>query len=494
MKTMRKLLSLVLALILAVSCLSGVYAAEGEEFTVTYEMPERTFSRQTSNQREEVGTGFEPKEYEEYRFGGWSEVPFTFMTIQDFQAGVEAGSIHLPGEMLRLTGDQTLYAVYTVAELYKYEVPHFEKYGVDKNEGDYILTGLSRDAGSMSDPGSHMVITKALNGIRLTDIPDITPLSNGDFTTSSWDMVFRFHAGGGPDGSRTIFDPVKQMFLCYDQELASLIWRYNPGYMSDFWNVSVNQDGSVNIFNYELPSLHLGYNSHTDMLCMIDAGSYFPGTIPDEYKIYTYARRPQGYGVTGYTTEVPLPCLWERFTDCPNKWYREAINYALSNKLMGGDGPNTFSPNGSMTRAMVVTVLYRAAGEPDVTGPSSFRDVPRDQWFTDAIAWAEQEKVVNGKDIGIFAPDDNITREQIATILWRYMGSPEVACDLSAFKDVASIDGYALEAMEWANKTGLMKGDAGCLKPIDFATRAEFAIMMMRWQGGHYKCTSVHAG
>ena len=187
----------------------------------------------------------------------------------------------------------------------------------------------------------------------------------------------------------------------------------------------------------------------------------------------------------------PDTCYFETFTDCTDAWYHEAVDFAVSNGLMGGVGNSQFDPNGNMTRAMMVTVLYRMAGSPAVSGPSSFTDVPEDTWYSDAVAWAQDNGIVLGVLANKFAPNAYVTREQIATILWRYENQPKAEADLSAFADADSISDYAVEAMTWAVSEGIFNGDNGNLKPTDCATRAEFACIVMRYLEGSYNCANV---
>ena len=184
-------------------------------------------------------------------------------------------------------------------------------------------------------------------------------------------------------------------------------------------------------------------------------------------------------------------CYVTSFDDCGKSWYHEAIDFAVANGLMNGVADTKFDPDGTMTRAMVVTVLYREAGKPEVSAPSTFTDVAEGQWYSDAIAWAQENKVVDGVAADKFAPNDNVTREQLATILWRYAGKPEAKADLSDFADVDNISGYALDAMNWAVEAGILAGDNGNLKPTANATRAEFATMIMRFLGGSYECEQM---
>ena len=213
--------------------------------------------------------------------------------------------------------------------------------------------------------------------------------------------------------------------------------------------------------------------------------------------VMTYTCTREGCGETQTEAipalggEDPAPCYFGGFTDCNAQWYHEAVDFAVDNGLMGGVGEGLFGPTGTMTRAMIVTVLYREADSPAVEEAASFSDVPAGQWYSDAVAWAEDHSVVNGVGEGKFDPMGNVTREQIATILWRYAGSPEAEADLSAFNDAASISDYALNALNWAVSEGILNGDNGNLRPTGNASRAEFACMIMRYLKGSYPCENL---
>lgn len=183
--------------------------------------------------------------------------------------------------------------------------------------------------------------------------------------------------------------------------------------------------------------------------------------------------------------------------NCPSKafsdldadaWYHEGVDYALTNGLMNGVGGGKFEPDGQLTRAQLVTVLYRAAGEPD-TGKqvNPFTDVADDAWYTKAVIWAANNGIVNGVAKNTFAPDDSITREQIAAMLYRYAGAEAAKEDkLSAFPDAAKVSDWAKEALNWAVASGLINGVADAngtasLEPQATATRAQIATILMRW-------------
>lgn len=182
-------------------------------------------------------------------------------------------------------------------------------------------------------------------------------------------------------------------------------------------------------------------------------------------------------------------CPSKAFSDLDAKaWYHEGVDYALTNSLMNGVGGGKFEPDGQLTRAQLVTVLYRAAGEPD-TGKqvNPFTDVADDTWYTKAVIWAANNGIVNGVAKNTFAPDASITREQIATMLYRYAGAEAAKEDkLSAFPDAAKVSDWAKEALNWAVASGLINGVADAngtanLEPQSTATRAQIATILMRW-------------
>ena len=174
------------------------------------------------------------------------------------------------------------------------------------------------------------------------------------------------------------------------------------------------------------------------------------------------------------------------YTDVPDgEWYAEAVQYVTERGLMNGTSETTFSPMLSMSRSMLVTVLYRLAGEPEA-GECPFTDVPDGTWYTDAVAWAAANGIVTGVSETTFAPDAAITRESLAVILYRYADVKEQTQgekgDLSAFADGASVSDWAVDAMAWAVGEGILNGKGGStLDPQGTATRAEVTAMLMRF-------------
>ncbi len=179
-------------------------------------------------------------------------------------------------------------------------------------------------------------------------------------------------------------------------------------------------------------------------------------------------------------TELP-------FTDVANtSWYYTAVSEVYTSGLMSGTSDTTFSPNGTTTRAMIVTMLYRMAGEPEGTAAASFSDVAEGKYYSDAVAWASANGVVTGYEDGTFAPNQAITREQLAVILYRYAQfmkeDTTAAAALDQFSDAASVGGYAADAMSWAVAEGIVSGMTdGTLSPKTGASRAQVAMMLVRF-------------
>jgi len=166
------------------------------------------------------------------------------------------------------------------------------------------------------------------------------------------------------------------------------------------------------------------------------------------------------------------------FSDVPeNVWYTEAANWCRENGIISGTGENTFSPDMTMTRAMLAAVLYRAAGSPEAAAPD-FTDVPA--WCADAIGWASAQEFMSGYGSGLFGANDPVTREQFAAILWRYAGSPEE--DAEVFADEASIAAYARPAVTWARAENVVSGVGdNRFDPKGQVTRAQTAVILYRY-------------
>ncbi|MCD8097378.1 MAG: S-layer homology domain-containing protein [Lachnospiraceae bacterium] len=162
-------------------------------------------------------------------------------------------------------------------------------------------------------------------------------------------------------------------------------------------------------------------------------------------------------------------------------WYAEAVEYVYDSGLVNGTGDAAFSPDEVTSRAMLAAILYRASSNPQVSERAAFTDVPEDAYYADAVAWAAESGVMNGYGDGLFGADDAVSREQIATILWRYAGSP--AADRSeSYEDEGSISAYAADAVDWAREAGIMSGTGGnYFEPQASATRAQVAMILYNY-------------
>ena len=171
-----------------------------------------------------------------------------------------------------------------------------------------------------------------------------------------------------------------------------------------------------------------------------------------------------------------------KFTDVPSgAWYEEAVTWCWENGIVNGTSATTFSPNGTMNRAMLATELYRAAGSPTVTGDVEFSDVGKGAYYENAIVWAAENQILFGYGGGRVGPTDPVTREQIVTILWRYSGSAATETS-AAFADAADISGYAKQAVQWARANGIVDGVGNNrFAPKEAATRAQVAAILYRF-------------
>ena len=166
-------------------------------------------------------------------------------------------------------------------------------------------------------------------------------------------------------------------------------------------------------------------------------------------------------------------------------WYADAVDYVVGAGYMNGVSKTEFAPKATMTRAMLATILYRMKGEPAVEAPAAFEDVAEGMWYSDAIAWAAEEGIVNGYSDKYFGTNDAVTREQLATMIYRYVDSLGLVFHdgvaLDEFNDADEVSAWAVEGLKWAVAAGIVTGTPdGDLNPKDTATRAEAAAMLER--------------
>ena len=170
----------------------------------------------------------------------------------------------------------------------------------------------------------------------------------------------------------------------------------------------------------------------------------------------------------------------------PEDWYYAAVLYTYENNIMSGVGGDEFSPNTNLDRAQIAQVLYNMEGTPSVGDDSGFSDVDSGDWYFDAVTWAAENGIMDGYEGSTFGPVDDVTREQVAVVLYRYAQAKgydtSAKGDLSAFPDGSKVASWSRDAMSWATGIGLMLGDdSNNLVPQGTATRAQVAIMITRF-------------
>lgn len=233
-------------------------------------------------------------------------------------------------------------------------------------------------------------------------------------------------------------------------------------------------------------------NGYTvDTVTVTDINGKIVEVTPNNDGTYTFVQ-PSGkvtitvtFRQTTDTSDCPgdESCPMAAFTDADRSaWYHDGIHYCVEQGLMVGTSETAFSPNSATTRGMIVTILWRLEGSPLVSTSLNYDDVKPEDWYGEAVRWADDAGVVTGYGNGKFGPNDPITREQMAAMLWRYAGSAKVNGILPSFADGAQISSWAQPAMIWAVEQGLITGVGNDrLEPSGQATRAQAATILMRF-------------
>lgn len=273
--------------------------------------------------------------------------------------------------------------------------------------------------------------------------------------------------------------------------------------------LSSESDYCLNFHNVRIPASVTKMETHAIIGCDALENVYFMGDAPvvvEQDAIFNFSIRMtiffreeaqgwsaptwQGYDTAVWDTYPEYP--WTSpFVDVrPGQWYFNSVGFAVEHELMDGMGYGKFCPNDTMTRGMMVTVLYRLAGEPQVsTGENPFSDVSMDRYFGKAVLWASQNQLVLGRGNGIFDPDGTISRQDMVTVFYRYAKLMEYRTDatgdLGKFPDSGRVSGYAKNAMAWAVGAGLINGmtsgNACILSPTASSTRAQVATVFQRF-------------
>lgn len=223
-----------------------------------------------------------------------------------------------------------------------------------------------------------------------------------------------------------------------------------------------------------------------DKLTVTDGSGKTVSTVKKSDTVYTFTMPASAVKVgVSYVKATETPSE-TKFNDVSaNDWFASAVDYVTGKGMMNGTADNTFSPKANTTRGMVVTVLYRLENQPS-TSAASFTDVASGAYYANAVAWANANGIVSGYGSGKFGPNDKVTREQLAAILYRYAQYKKYdvsgANSLDGYTDAQSVSSYAVPALQWANAAGVVNGKSGSkLDPKGYATRAEVAAMLMRF-------------
>ncbi len=281
-----------------------------------------------------------------------------------------------------------------------------------------------------------------------------------------------------PEGT-TVYDVLQRL-----QKDGKLTFRHKGGYIS-----------SITFGDKTLTELEEGENS--GWMYRVN------GVLPDVYmsayglkngdniRVFFTTDYTKESGSHGGSTPSTVPTTPQQPTDLPftdvqaGVWYADAVKYVFEQGLMSGISAQQFGPDSTVTRGQVVTILWRLAGSPTVSG-KTFTDVSASVWYADAVAWASANGVVSGYESGLFGPEDQVTREQLAAILYRYAlisgKDTEKTADLSGYTDSVTISTWAPQAVKWAVGSGLISGTgATTLSPRGTATRAQIAVILQNY-------------
>lgn len=370
-------------------------------------------------------------------------------------------------------------------------------------------------------------IRQALHYDELTDTLYMTFTSNGKYYRMvTVDPVTGAISAYNDEGDQMYIGEVTYANWAYNGDLFSgltFAYEHVHNYVAEVTEATCTEDGYITYtcsecddsyievipaagHNYETVVTEAtctedGYTTHT---CTVCGDSYVTDVVP-----------ATGHSYSEWTVTVEADCFHDgelsrtcancgdvetevipaNSDHCPSKafcdvdtakWYHEALDFVLHNGLMNGISDTEFAPNANMTRAQLVTVLYRMAGSPKVTEKAPFTDVKEGSFYEKAVAWAYANGIVRGVTEDAFDPYGEVTREQMVTFFARYAAVNGVDisadCDLSGYDDGASVSSYAKEAMSWAISIGLIKGmEDGTITPKDPATRAQVATVLMRY-------------
>ena len=353
----------------------------------------------------------------------------------------------------------------------------------DSNGGSYVLSHTVAEGNTVTEPKSPIrdgyIFTGWYTDIDLLNLFDFRTLIKSDITlyagwkekesggdtgsgeSSTPRYTIRAEAGKGgsisPEGSVSVTKGANKTF-----DITA-----DKGYEISDVLVDGKSVGAVDTYTFEF--VNTSHNIEAKFAAVVEEPDVPLGEEPDDE--------------TGDNETEDKPEITMNFKDVhEGDWYYNAVLNAYTKGLMSGTSSVEFSPNVKVTRGMIVTVLYRLAGEETVTSNAGFVDVSSDKYYAKAVSWASEKGIVSGYDAKHFGPEDNITREQLAAILYRYSGSPVVNDKDIKFADSNKVSAWAENSMAWAIENGILSGRTdGTLDPQGFATRAEVATVLMNF-------------
>ena len=467
---------------------------ENKDVTVTVVTPEGTTTE--AHKAGETYTFPEFVDYDGYAFQGW-----TNKEVESDATGETIDFLYEAGDTYRLTGDLTIYALFAKGSVQTLDPTEFyvpAEMSTDLT-GRWAIVGFDTDSSYHFITKQPLVLNNALETKNaVNDFGATVSDKYLEFTTNEQSIRFDFEKTA--DGSYTIQNTVDKTYVALDGGKLAAVDAVTDAAK---WTITVEDQGNVTVLNaadgkslltYDDENHTFAIYDNTKPLIQIGTTAYYPS---DYFYLWLYSCIEEDFVVEYYTTkpnvhpEAP-ECFFEKYDDCTAKWYHEAVDYVTSQGLMLGYSSSEFAPEDTVTRGMMVTVLYRLAGSPAVSGPSTFEDVNPKAYYADPVAWAQENEVVNGTTPTTFEPEEPVTREQLATMLWRYSGKPAASADESKFTDASSVSKYAKDAVAWAVEQGILRGfEDSTLRPTATATRAEFACIVMRFLGGSYDCANI---
>lgn len=353
--------------------------------------------------------------------------------------------------------------------------------------------------------------------IQVTNLTDFIAISAGGFyslalkndgTVWAWGNNEYGQLGNGASGYGTYSSVPVQVKNLADVSNISAGDQHSLAVRSNgtVWAWGINSEGQLGNNTTDDSNVPVEVIGLSDVIT-ISAGNSHSLALKSDNTVWAWGwnehgqlgdASPKSDGVARKTTPVQVLGIKKKgymkldsasinFTDvAEGDWYYKAVQYSAKNDLMVGTSATTFKPNSNMTRGMVATVLYKLEGTPDVYGTAYFTDVADGEWYTDAVNWAYETDIISGYGGGIFGPDDNISREQLAAMMRYYTLRKGLdisgAADLSGYTDSGDISGWAVDAVKWAVDSGLISGTTRTtLDPLGAATRAECATILMNW-------------